>query len=617
MRIVFIYTRARGPRARSSRPASARPPSDAPCSRRSAAGDRQLHRRRAARARAPARAAARPRDDLSHARAPARERRRPPAARGGPARLCALPPGAPPPSRLHVLRRRRGDGAVRGAVGGGAARAARLPADRRTSSTSTAPAGAVRVTSWAAGARLGRARDGRCSDRSPGGARRARGSRASLATAIALTGGIVVAVALFQVLPEAIEALDDPQLLGLLVGAGFVFFFVAERALVLHHRDDAEHIHAHAQVGALGAAGLSLHSFIDGLGIGLAFGLSTETGLLVFLAVVAHDFADGLNTVGFVLRQSGDRRRAIRWLVVDAIAPLAGRDRRLDPLDLGGEPRRAAGRVRRLLPLHGRHRPAPPCARAPLRPPRAPHPRRLRRHARNQPHRWPLNRCARELLRPRSGRLQGSSRSGSAHADPHLRGNVRATCGRTRGSARGPRRRAQRLVLPEAGVGRDLLGDGRDLARDRGAVLRVAEEELDPGLGAVVGRHVVVDEELAELHRRRGCRRRCGTRGCGAASRRGARSPDRPPGSARRCCRSARRRAGARSPRSPSWRGRIRGGLPRAPGELGGDGEQEARANSRRSVVLGQRGRDLDADGGAGDRATTPSTSAVRQRTLP
>ena len=145
-----------------------------------------------------------------------------------------------------------------------------------------------------------------------------------LATAIALTGGVVVAVALFHILPEAIEAVGNPQRVGLLVGGGFVLFFLAERALVLHHRDDADQIHAHAQVGALGAAGLSVHSFIDGLGIGLAFGLSTETGLLVFLAVVAHDFADGLNTVGFVLRQSVDRARAIRWLAVDAGAPLVG-----------------------------------------------------------------------------------------------------------------------------------------------------------------------------------------------------------------------------------------------------------------------------------------------------
>ena len=145
-----------------------------------------------------------------------------------------------------------------------------------------------------------------------------------LTTAIALTGGVVVAVALFHVLPESIEAVDDPHRVGLLVGVGFVFFFLAERALVLHHRDDPDQIHAHAQVGALGAAGLSLHSLIDGLGIGIAFGLSTETGLLVFVAVLAHDFADGLNTVGFVLRQSGDRRRAIRWLAVDSAAPLVG-----------------------------------------------------------------------------------------------------------------------------------------------------------------------------------------------------------------------------------------------------------------------------------------------------
>jgi zinc transporter ZupT len=77
-------------------------------------------------------------------------------------------------------------------------------------------------------------------------------------------------------------------------------------------------------VGALGAAGLSLHSFIDGLGIGLAFQLDTATGLLVFLAVVTHDFADGLNTVNFVLSQGGDLRRALRWLAVDSLAPLVG-----------------------------------------------------------------------------------------------------------------------------------------------------------------------------------------------------------------------------------------------------------------------------------------------------
>ena len=145
-----------------------------------------------------------------------------------------------------------------------------------------------------------------------------------LGTAIALTGGVVVAVALFDVLPEAFDATGDAQLVGILAGLGFAGFFLAERLLVLHHRDDEQQAHAHARVGAFGAAGLAAHSFVDGLGIGLAFDISNATGVLVFLAVISHDFADGLNTVGFVLRQSGDRRAAVRGLAIDAIAPLVG-----------------------------------------------------------------------------------------------------------------------------------------------------------------------------------------------------------------------------------------------------------------------------------------------------
>lgn len=148
--------------------------------------------------------------------------------------------------------------------------------------------------------------------------------RQQLPTLIALTGGIVVAVAIFDVLPESLDAVDDTRLVTTLVGVGFLAFFLAERALVLHHRDDPAHARAHAPVGALGAAGLSAHSFVDGLGIGLAFDLSPSLGVLVFVAVVSHDFADGMNTVGFVLMQGGDRRQALRWLTIDAVAPFVG-----------------------------------------------------------------------------------------------------------------------------------------------------------------------------------------------------------------------------------------------------------------------------------------------------
>ena len=147
----------------------------------------------------------------------------------------------------------------------------------------------------------------------------------SLPTVIALSGGIVVAVALFDVLPEAMKLLpDDPSTIAGLMGAGFLTFFLFERVLVLHHRDEPADARAHGRVGTMGALGLSAHSFIDGLAVGLAFGADTSTGVLVLVAVLSHDFADGLNTVSFVLSQSQDRRQAIRWLATDAVAPLVG-----------------------------------------------------------------------------------------------------------------------------------------------------------------------------------------------------------------------------------------------------------------------------------------------------
>jgi zinc transporter ZupT len=102
-------------------------------------------------------------------------------------------------------------------------------------------------------------------------------------------------------------------------------FAVAAHDVVLRGTcASCEQARAQGRVGVLGALGLSLHTFTEGVGIGLAFSVNAETGILVLIAVVSHGFADGLNTVSFVISQSGDRTRAKRWLRIDAFAPLAG-----------------------------------------------------------------------------------------------------------------------------------------------------------------------------------------------------------------------------------------------------------------------------------------------------
>ncbi|HKC78080.1 MAG TPA: hypothetical protein VKB70_06815, partial [Gaiellaceae bacterium] len=99
-----------------------------------------------------------------------------------------------------------------------------------------------------------------------------------------------MAIALLDVLPEAERELGRPDRVSLLVALGFVVFFLANRLLGLHHRDDSDQARAHHRVGAMGAFALSAHSMVDGLGIGLALHLSLGTGLLVFATVASHDF---------------------------------------------------------------------------------------------------------------------------------------------------------------------------------------------------------------------------------------------------------------------------------------------------------------------------------------
>jgi ZIP family zinc transporter len=141
---------------------------------------------------------------------------------------------------------------------------------------------------------------------------------------LGFSSGAVLGVALFDLLPEAID-LTRPEYsvktVTLLVAAGFFAFMLLSRVLLLHPESDDEHTHA---AGRLGAASLSLHSFLDGVGIGLAFKVSNAVGAIVAAAVLAHDFSDGINTVTMILRNRGRGLSAFRWLIADALAPLLG-----------------------------------------------------------------------------------------------------------------------------------------------------------------------------------------------------------------------------------------------------------------------------------------------------
>ncbi len=137
------------------------------------------------------------------------------------------------------------------------------------------------------------------------------------------SAGAVIGVAFFDLAPEALEAgkgLYAPRVLLAVAALGFFLYTVLDR-LVARHDCEGQ---ANPARGMIGAASFSAHSVLDGFAMGIAFQASQAIGLMVATAVLAHDFADGLNTVNVVTKNGGTRNFALRWLAVDAVAPVVG-----------------------------------------------------------------------------------------------------------------------------------------------------------------------------------------------------------------------------------------------------------------------------------------------------
>ncbi len=133
---------------------------------------------------------------------------------------------------------------------------------------------------------------------------------------LGFSAGAVLGVAFFDLMPEAINlGLSHYSIntMVAVVATGFLFFMVLDRFIALH-----------AHRGTLGATSLSIHSFLDGAAIGLAFKVSVALGLIVTTAVLVHDFSDGINTVNIIFKNKGDKKKAWKWLLIDAIAPVIG-----------------------------------------------------------------------------------------------------------------------------------------------------------------------------------------------------------------------------------------------------------------------------------------------------
>ena len=147
----------------------------------------------------------------------------------------------------------------------------------------------------------------------------------------AFCAGALVAAALMEVVPEALELLEPTSNtfhhhhLLLACTLGFVFFYLFEHTT--NHAEASDHESARSHVhhaGAMGAAGIIVHSFLDGVAIGQAFQAGEELGWAIAGGVLFHKLADGASVAGIMMGTQHSSSATTAMLFTAALAPIAG-----------------------------------------------------------------------------------------------------------------------------------------------------------------------------------------------------------------------------------------------------------------------------------------------------
>jgi zinc transporter ZupT len=146
---------------------------------------------------------------------------------------------------------------------------------------------------------------------------------------VPFSGGVLVGVALFWVLPEMADFLNWFNALAW-VAAGFAGLWVVDRFLhpvcpACSHPHDHDHssaeLHGFAPPLLIAAA---VHSLLDGWSVSAASDASAHLGMPFVLAIAIHKIPEGL-ALGVIVRAAMESRRAaLGWCLLAESATLAG-----------------------------------------------------------------------------------------------------------------------------------------------------------------------------------------------------------------------------------------------------------------------------------------------------
>ena len=135
--------------------------------------------------------------------------------------------------------------------------------------------------------------------------------------------GALLGVALLELLPQALAALDQQHVFGTLL-VGILTFFVLEKLALWRHCHTSECELHRPSTGPLVLIGDAAHNFMDGAIIGAAVLTSVPLGVSTAIAVLAHEIPHEVGDFAILLNAGFTRRRALLFNATAEAAGLVG-----------------------------------------------------------------------------------------------------------------------------------------------------------------------------------------------------------------------------------------------------------------------------------------------------
>lgn len=133
---------------------------------------------------------------------------------------------------------------------------------------------------------------------------------------VSFAAGVLLAAAFLNILPEAL-ALNKDALLYVLFT--ILVLYLLEQRIAFHTCHD-EHCDFHQSLSTIGILGLSFHSILDGIIIGVGFEASNSLGLIAAFGVLMHEFPEGVSIFSLLTHANYERKKKYLYSVLVALA---------------------------------------------------------------------------------------------------------------------------------------------------------------------------------------------------------------------------------------------------------------------------------------------------------